>query len=100
MRHLGRGSLDIAKGRRGKPSNRYWARALTGDVELSDLLWCARLWVVQHESSDRAVLKELARTYVNPVEDGTRVMHRLKMLFRARGIRTAGRRVLRDEVRP
>lgn len=67
--------------------------------ELSDLLRCGRLRAVYHESSDRAVLKELARTYVNLVEDGTRVMQRLKALFRARGIRTAGRGVYQREQR-
>jgi transposase len=67
--------------------------------ELSDLLRCGRLRAVYHERSDRAVLKELARTYVNLVEDGTRVMQRLKALFRARGIRTAGRSVYQREQR-
>jgi transposase len=37
------------------------------------------------------VLKELARAYRNVVEDSTRVMLRLKALFRARGMKTAGR---------
>jgi len=58
--------------------------------ELSDLLRCGRLRAVYHGGTDRATLKELARTYANLVEDGTRVMQRLKALFRARGIRTAG----------
>jgi transposase len=35
----------------------------------------------------------LTRTYQNVVEDATRVMLRLKALFRARGIRTPGKRV-------
>src|SRR6266498_2390163 len=43
-----------------------------------------------HGSADRATLKELTRTYRNLVEDATRVMLRLKALFRARGIATAG----------
>ncbi|MFQ5703157.1 MAG: hypothetical protein ACE5HT_03970, partial [Gemmatimonadales bacterium] len=38
----------------------------------------------------RAVLKELTRTYRSLVEDTTRVMLRLKALFRARGIPTCG----------
>jgi transposase len=38
-------------------------------------------------------LKELARAYQNVVDDGTRVMLRLKALFRARGIKTPGKRV-------
>jgi transposase len=67
--------------------------------ELSDRLRCGRLRAVYHESGDRAKLKELARTYANLVEDGTRVMQRLKALFRARGIRTPGRSVYRCEQR-
>lgn len=39
-------------------------------------------------------MKELARTYQNLVEDATRVMLRLKALFRARRIKTPGRSVL------
>jgi len=58
--------------------------------ELSDLLRCGRLRAVYHGGAERAELKELARTYQNVVEDGTRVMQRLKALFRARGIRTPG----------
>lgn len=67
--------------------------------ELSDLLRCGRLRAVYHGGSDRATLKELARTYANLVEDGTRVMQRLKALFRARGIRTPGKRVYQQEGR-
>ena len=58
--------------------------------ELSDLLRCGRLRAVYHGRGDRAALKELARTYQNLVEDATRVMQRLKALFRARGIKTPG----------
>ena len=70
--------------------------------ELSDLLRCGRRLAVYHERGDRALLKELARTYANQrclVEDGTRVMQRLKALFRARGIRTPGRSVYQREQR-
>lgn len=67
--------------------------------ELSDLLRCGRLRPVYHQSGDRAKLKELARTYANLVEDGTRVMQRLKALFRARAIRTPGRGVYQREQR-
>jgi transposase len=67
--------------------------------ELSDLLRCGRLRAVYHERGERATLKELARTYLNLVEDGTRVMQRLKALFRARGIRTPGRSVYQREQR-
>jgi transposase len=48
---------------------------------------------VYHGSPHRAALKELARAYRNLLEDSTRVMQRLKALFRARGISTTGRGV-------
>lgn len=63
--------------------------------ELSDLLRCGRLRAVYHGSPQRAKLKELARTYTNLVQDSTRVMLRLKALFRARAIRTQGKAVYR-----
>jgi transposase len=59
--------------------------------ELSDLLRCGRLRAVYHGSPHRLTLKELARTYESLVEDATRVMSRLKALFRARGIATRGK---------
>ncbi len=62
--------------------------------ELSERLRRGGLRPVYHGGSpNRATLKELARTYRNLVEDGTRVMQRLKALFRARGIRAPGKRV-------
>jgi len=61
--------------------------------ELSDLLRCNRLRAVYHGSPHRRTLKELARTYQNLVEDATRVMSRLKALFRARGIKTPGQQL-------
>ena len=84
--------------RRGKSQQGNKADQQDAD-ELSDLLRCGRLRAVYHASGDRATLKELARTYTNLVEDGTRVMQRLKALFRARGIRTAGRSVYQREQR-
>jgi transposase len=61
--------------------------------ELSDLLRCNRLRAVYHGSPERQTLQELARTYENLVADGTRVMSRLKALFRARGIKTPGQQL-------
>ncbi len=58
--------------------------------QLSELLRRGALRAVYHGSADRATLKELTRTYRNLVEDATRVMLRLKALFRARGIPTVG----------
>lgn len=61
--------------------------------QLSELLRQGALRAVYHDRGQRAALKELARTYQNLVEDSTRVMLRLKALFRARGIKTPGKRV-------
>ena len=61
--------------------------------QLSEELWRGGLRAVYHGSGRRAVLKELTRTYQNLVEDSSRVMLRLKALFRARGIRAPGQRV-------
>jgi transposase len=60
---------------------------------LSELLRCGGLRAVYHGSPHRSALKELARTYLNLVQDSTRVMLRLKALFRARAIPTPGRAV-------
>ena len=61
--------------------------------QLSEQLRRGGLRSVYHGSQHRATLKELTRTYQNLVEDSTRVMLRLKALFRARGIKTPGKRV-------
>ena len=63
--------------------------------QLSELLRRGGLRAVYHAGPHREVLKELARTYLNLVQDSTRVMLRLKALFRARGIRTPGTQVYR-----
>jgi transposase len=60
---------------------------------LSELLRRGGLRAVYHGGPHRSSLKELARTYMNLVEDSTRVMLRIKALFRARAIRTRGTRV-------
>lgn len=84
--------------RRGKSRQGNKADQQDAD-ELSDLLRCGRLRAVYHGSVEGATLRELARTYQNLVEDGTRVMQRLKALFRARGIKTPGTAVYRGEDR-
>jgi transposase len=63
-------------------ADRLSHRLLTGDLR-----------AVYHGSTDRLTLQELTRAYQSVVEDSTRVMQRLKALFRARAIRTPGRRV-------
>jgi transposase len=78
--------------RRGESQKGNKGDQLDAD-ELSELLRQGALRAVYHGSPHRAALKELARTYQNLVEDSTRVMLRLKALFRARGIQTPGKRV-------
>jgi transposase len=78
--------------RRGKSRQGSKGDQVDAD-ELSELLRCGALRAVYHGSQERATLKELARTYQNVVEDATRLMLRLKALFRGRAIRASGRSV-------
>ncbi len=78
--------------RRGEAQQGNKADQVDAD-HLSERLRVGGLRAVYHGSPQRETLKELARTYTNLVQDGTRVMQRLKALFRARGIRTPGTRV-------
>ncbi len=61
--------------------------------QLAELLRRGGVRAVYHGNTSRAALKELARTYRTVVEDATRVMLRLKALFRARAIPALGKRV-------
>jgi hypothetical protein len=61
--------------------------------ELSERLRRGDLRSVYHGSPHRGDLKGLARAYQNVVEDTTRVMQRLQALYRARAVRTSGRRL-------
>lgn len=71
-----------------------------GDADqLSHRLRCGDLRAVYHGSKHREVLKEMARTYVNLVENSTRAMLRLKSLFRARAIKAEGKSVYGSERR-
>lgn len=58
--------------------------------DLSDRLRCGRLKPVFHGGSDTQTLRELVRSYNNLVEDATRVMQRIKAMFRGRAITTKG----------
>jgi hypothetical protein len=58
--------------------------------ELSELLRLGALKGVFHGAPEVLTLKELMRNYTTLVEDSTRVMLRIKAIFRARAIRTAG----------
>ena len=57
---------------------------------LSELLRLGGLRAVYAQSAHQSDLKELTRTYRTLVDDSTRVMLRIKALFRARGIKTPG----------
>jgi len=67
--------------------------------ELSERLRLGSLKTVYHGTPAVLTLKELVRNYNNLVEDATRVMLRIKALFRARAIRTTGRSVYRPSGR-
>jgi len=78
--------------RRGKARQGNKGDQVDAD-QLSELLRRGGLRAVYHGSPRHATLRELTRTYQNVVDDATRVMQRLKALFRARAIKTAGKRV-------
>jgi transposase len=78
--------------RRGEPRAGNKADRVDAD-QLSRLLLQGSLRAVYHGSADRITLRELTRAYRSAVEDATRVMQRLKALYRSRAIRARGRRV-------
>ena len=61
--------------------------------KLADLQRCNMLNPVYDDNAGVRALKELARSYLALVEDVTRVMSRLKALYRGRGIACGGQRV-------
>jgi len=61
--------------------------------KLADLLRTNMLSAVYHGNRSVQALKELARGYLCLVEDATRVMNRLKAIYRGRGIACGGTRV-------
>jgi len=63
--------------------------------QLSERLRLGSLKTVYHGATSMLTLKELVRNYNNLVEDTTRVMLRIKALFRARAIPTPGTSVYR-----
>lgn len=85
--------------RRGKSRQGNKGDRVDAD-EVAELLRRGGLRSVYHGRSDRESLKELTRTYQNLVDDSTRVMQRLKALFRARAIRAPGREVYDPAQRP
>jgi transposase len=61
--------------------------------QLAEWLRVGTLKSVYHGNASRRALKELAKGYLALVGDTTRVMNRLKALYRARGIACKGTRV-------
>jgi transposase len=68
--------------------------------QLAEWLRVGTLKSVYHGNAQRRALKELAKSYLALVGDTTRVMNRLKALYRARGIACKGRRVYSIPLRP
>ncbi|MGH7574138.1 MAG: IS110 family transposase [Longimicrobiales bacterium] len=77
--------------RRGETKRGNKADQVDAD-RLSHLLCSGNLRAVYH-GAERATLKELTRAYRDVVKDSTRVMQRLKALFRGRAIRAPGKQV-------
>ncbi len=80
---------------RGRTELRNKSDRIDAD-RLSELLRLGSLKPVYHRSRGMLTLKELVRNYNNLVEDCTRVMLRIKALFRARAIATPGTSVYRS----
>ena len=70
--------------RRGSKNDRIDAR------ELADLLRCGRLSSVFHQDCGLTSLQELARTYLVLTKDQTRVMNRIKAIYRSWAISCTG----------
>jgi transposase len=61
--------------------------------KLAELFRAGMLHPVYHGQRSARPLKELSRSYLTLVHDGTRVRNRLKAIYRSQGIRCAGQRV-------
>jgi transposase len=66
---------------------------------LAELLRLNALKAVYHGNNGTKTLKELARSYVSLQQDSTRVMNRVKAMFRSRGIACRGTSVYQTENR-
>lgn len=66
---------------------------------LSEMLRLGALKPIFHGATEVLTLKELVRNYNNLIEDSTRVMLRIKAIFRARATRTPGVSVYRPSQR-
>jgi transposase len=67
--------------------------------KLAELLRLNALTSVFHGKDSTRTLKELARSYVSLQQDSTRVMNRVKAMFRSRGIACRGTSVYRPKNR-
>jgi len=83
---------------RGRSETSNKSDRIDADV-LSEMLRVGSIKSVYHGASGVLTLKELVRCYTNLVEDSTRVMLRIKALFRARAIPTPGTSVYRARER-
>jgi transposase len=61
--------------------------------KLTDLLRAGLLTAVYHGAGTPQALKELTRSYQGLVQDSTRVMNRLKAMFRSRAISCSGSKI-------
>lgn len=66
---------------------------------LSEQLRLNALKSVHHKSTGVATLKQLVRCYMNLVDDATRVMLRVKAIYRGRAVATSGKAVYRPSQR-
>jgi len=67
--------------------------------KLAELLRLNALKAVYHGQNNTRGLKELARSYVSLQQDSTRVMNRLKAIFRSRGIPCRGQSIYQPKKR-
>ena len=78
----------------GNKSDRIEAR------KLAELLRAGQLSPVFHEDVGVRTLRELARSYLTLTQDVTRVMNRIKGVYRSQAIACAGKRVYTTRHRP
>jgi transposase len=67
--------------------------------KLADLLRAGLLSPVYHGESGLRTLRELARSYMTLTQDVTRVMNRIKAVYRSRGISCASQKIYRARYR-
>lgn len=68
--------------------------------KLAQLLRMGSLKAVYKGNQEQRQLKDLARAYQNLVSDSTRVMNRIKAIYRGRGIKCDGHNIYKPDQRP